>query len=736
MQEGFSSATELGRCGEVRNGGAGRRLALSEVRMLNSVPDGWSRVGVGDFNGDAIADIAWRDASGTVTDWLGGASGQFTGNWENAADNAAPDWRAVGVGDFNGDGRDDILWRNDAGDVTVSTITDWLRTASGGFDGNWTNAAVNVGAGWTVVGVGDFNGDGRDDVLWRDSTGTITDWLGTATGGISGNWDNSAQGVDISWQVAAVGDFDGDGRSDILWRNDKGEVTDWLGAGDGGFVDNTQNVLWNASLPGISTDWSIAGVGDFNGDGRSDILWRNDAGQITDWLGTADGSFVASAGFALDVETHWRIAGTGDFNGDGRDDILWRRDDGSLDTQFSEVDGTFLPTAQQLWEKTLARAQQFFDEIADQLNAAQGGASGGADQNSYYDDGEDHAGFTAAFGAIWGWPDGPLGDFSFADAMANVNANFQLQSMEGNGFTASFNDPLASVYDSLGLLIGTNLGSINLVDPSTNTYLINVGGSLLLGSWEEGAPPADAPAADIVVTGYRNPDTGHVDNPTGYFLFDPSNSGGAFDPHHAGGSSPLSGYQTPGVSDAANLFASQHIHKEGTTAEDELVYERAHDALAELYKLATENPSTIIDIGHGLHITALNAILNLNHVTINIVDTPTAEGANTTPGLRFGTAAITLNPQNPDVTENGTTRLSNFVGWINWVGSPSPNLGIDFTIFHELGHALYDLATAGPGTTEAMADSAAFSMMDALQISYPDTLREAVAASPTGGLDD
>jgi hypothetical protein len=63
-------------------------------------------------------------------------------------------------------------------------------------------------------------------------------------------------------------------------------------------------------------------------------------------------------------------------------------------------------------------------------------------------------------------------------------------------------------------------------------------------------------------------------------------------------------------------------------------------------------------------------------------------------------------------------------------------LGIDFTIFHELGHALYDLATAGPGTTEAMADSAAFSMMDALQISYPDTLREAVAASPTGGLDD
>lgn len=50
MQEGFSSATELGRCGEVRNGSAGRRLALSEVRMLNSVPDGWSLVGVGDFN--------------------------------------------------------------------------------------------------------------------------------------------------------------------------------------------------------------------------------------------------------------------------------------------------------------------------------------------------------------------------------------------------------------------------------------------------------------------------------------------------------------------------------------------------------------------------------------------------------------------------------------------------------------------------------------------------------------
>jgi hypothetical protein len=42
----------------------------------------------------------------------------------------------------------------------------------------------------------------------------------------------------------------------------------------------------------VSSDWHVAGVGDFKGDGRADILWRNDNGTMFDSLGTASGGFV------------------------------------------------------------------------------------------------------------------------------------------------------------------------------------------------------------------------------------------------------------------------------------------------------------------------------------------------------------------------------------------------------------------------------------------------------------
>ncbi|MCA1653625.1 MAG: FG-GAP-like repeat-containing protein, partial [Sphingomonadales bacterium] len=59
--------------------------------------------------------------------------------------------------------------------------------------------------------------------------------------------------------------------------------------------------------------------GDFNGDGRADVLWRNENGTISDWLGTASGGFSINDGTALtQVSTDWHIIGRGDFNGDGK----------------------------------------------------------------------------------------------------------------------------------------------------------------------------------------------------------------------------------------------------------------------------------------------------------------------------------------------------------------------------------------------------------------------------------
>jgi hypothetical protein len=209
------------------------------------VSDQWHIVGTGDFNGDGKDDVLWRGNNGIVTDWLGQANGTFFSNNASVYNAAGLDWHIVGTGDFNGDGRDDVLWRNDGG-----TITNWLGGKDGGFVGN-PNLYTNVAMSSHVVAIGDFNGDGRDDILWRNDNGTVTDWLGQANGGLALNANlNMAVGAD--WQASAIGDFNGDGRDDILWRHTSGTVTDWLGQKDGGFVGNGDNLY----TP-VGTDWHV-----------------------------------------------------------------------------------------------------------------------------------------------------------------------------------------------------------------------------------------------------------------------------------------------------------------------------------------------------------------------------------------------------------------------------------------------------------------------------------------------
>ena len=290
-----------------------------------------------DFNGDGRSDILWRSDAGTVTNWLGTTTGAFNNNYGASATNAALSWHIVGTGDFNGDGKDDILWQN-----TNGTVKDWLGTAAGGFTDNAANTGTSVPSNWDVAATGDFNGDGKADVLWRNAdTGAITDWLGKSNGGFTDNYNNAHSSVPLSWQVAGTGDFNGDGRTDILWRNaDTGVITDWLGTASGGFSDNYNNA--RASIP---LSWQVAGTGDFNGDGRADILWRNPTtGVVTDWLGNANGGFTDNFNSShASVPTNWTIAGTGDFNGDGRDDILWRNQVGTTTDWLGNSNGGFTP---------------------------------------------------------------------------------------------------------------------------------------------------------------------------------------------------------------------------------------------------------------------------------------------------------------------------------------------------------------------------------------------------------
>ena len=111
------------------------------------------------------------------------------------------------------------------------------------------------------------------------------------------------------------GDFNGDGKQDILWRNTQtGEVDIWSMSG--------ASVIAKADLGIVGTDWRIAGIADLNGDGKSDIVWQNTVnGNFAIWF--MNGSSYAGYEFGSQGN-QWSIAGVADLDHTGFADILWR----------------------------------------------------------------------------------------------------------------------------------------------------------------------------------------------------------------------------------------------------------------------------------------------------------------------------------------------------------------------------------------------------------------------------
>ena len=263
-----------------------------------------------DFNDDGKSDILWRDSAGDVGMWLMNGTQILQAAVINSV---ATNWSIVGQRDFNGDGKSDILWRDTVGDVGM-----WLMNGTQIVQADSFSA---VPLNWSVAGTGDFNGDGKADILWLDNQGNVGIWFMNGTQilqtGVVGQ-------LPPNWIIVGS-----DMKGDIFLRN--------ISSGDiGMWVMNGINVAQSVDFGPVSQNWTVAGIGDFDGNGSFDLLWRDTAGDAAIWL--MNGTSIASTKVLGNLPTSWNIAETGDFNGDGRSDVLWVDNTGNVASWF--VNGT------------------------------------------------------------------------------------------------------------------------------------------------------------------------------------------------------------------------------------------------------------------------------------------------------------------------------------------------------------------------------------------------------------
>ncbi len=280
-------------------GGGGPANIAAQIANKQPIPfllsKDWTFAGIGDFNYDGHADFLWQENGRINTLMLNDTGAPIA--LGTSIGQMGTEWHVAGTGDVNGDGHDDVIWANTNGQAQTFMMNG---------DGT-TLLAVNVvadarmGAEWRLVGTGDFNGDGRAELLWANNDGQIAEW--TMNGATLAGFAISSGKNGAEWQVAGVADFNHDGMSDVMWQSTSGDVQMWFMHG--------ATVAQVAPLTGrMGPEWHIVGASDLTGDGTPDIVWSDGSRQEATWFLDTVGNTV-TGGNSQDIFVFNHIAYAG-----------------------------------------------------------------------------------------------------------------------------------------------------------------------------------------------------------------------------------------------------------------------------------------------------------------------------------------------------------------------------------------------------------------------------------------